>query len=91
MKATRRTQPYKAKGPARPAGPSLAAMLRGRTASGQNPQDAKRGLQKLVGARGHNSSTPEKESGSLTISPKVKRQIKKQGIGSRGRTRRVRA
>ena len=44
MKPTRSTQPYRSgKGPL---GSARAAMTRGRTAYGQNPQDLKRAVQR---------------------------------------------
>jgi len=47
---------------------------------GGRPQLGPRGpgaINYLVGARGHDSSIPQPESGSLTISPKAKRQIRR--------------
>lgn len=43
---SRRTQPYR-KGPRQP-GAALNAMLKGRTASGHNPKDLERNVQRLV-------------------------------------------
>jgi hypothetical protein len=43
-------QPY-AKGAGRAPGPSLMAMLAGKTAGGQNPMDAKRAMQKSARRR----------------------------------------
>lgn len=44
-KASRKTQPYRKLKP-RPAGPSLAAILRGGPAVGRNPMDPQRRLKK---------------------------------------------
>jgi hypothetical protein len=45
MKPSHRTQPFR-RGSGREAGPALSAMLRGRSAFGQNPQDLHRHMQK---------------------------------------------
>lgn len=47
MQATRKTQPYRAVN-GRQSSAALAAMLRGRTASGGNPQDVKRQLARQI-------------------------------------------
>lgn len=46
MKATRKTQPFKKANVQTRQGAGLKAALRGRTASGQNPMDARRAAQK---------------------------------------------
>jgi hypothetical protein len=51
MRATRRTQPYRAKRGRQP-GPALTAMLRGGPAHLPNPQDIKRRTQRLSKRRG---------------------------------------
>jgi hypothetical protein len=54
VKPSHRTQPYRRrKAAGRPAMPTgaLAAMLRGATAQGQNPQDVKRAAQKGLARR----------------------------------------
>jgi hypothetical protein len=55
--ADRRSQPYR-RGPRVP-GPALTAMMKGRTASGFNPKDLERNVQKLVSA-GKSRKRPER-------------------------------
>jgi len=57
---SRRTQPYR-KGPRQP-GQALTAMLKGRTASGFNPKDIERNVQKLTRAGASQKNRPERSA-----------------------------
>ena len=50
MLNSRRSQPYR-RNTARAPGPALSAMLRGRTAYGRNPADARRAFSKRLRRR----------------------------------------